>query len=130
MNCLNCNAPLKRKKSTYCSNQCQIDYQYKQWVTRWKNGEVSGLKGKYEISDYLKRYLREKYHNKCSRCGWCEVNPYTGHVPLEVEHIDGDYLNNKEENLDLICPNCHSLTSTYKGANRGKGRKFRAKYSL
>ena len=51
-------------------------------------------------------------------------------MPLEVEHIDGNYLNNSEENLDLICPNCHSLTATYKGANKGKGRKERNKYSL
>lgn len=31
-------------------------------------------------------------------------------------------MNNKEENLLLLCPNCHSLTSTYKGANKGNGR--------
>lgn len=30
--------------------------------------------------------------------------------------------NNSEDNLRLICPNCHSLTSTYRGANRGQGR--------
>ena len=35
-----------------------------------------------------------------------------------------------EDNLDLICPNCHSLTATYKGANKGNGRKDREKYSL
>ena len=74
--------------------------------------------------------MREKYGNKCSRCGWNEVNPYTGLVPLEIEHIDGNYLNNSEDNLDLICPNCHSLTATYKGANKGNGRKDRKKYSL
>ena len=107
-----------------------MDYQHKQWVERWKNGEETGLKGKYQVSDHLRRYLKEKYNNQCSRCGWSEINPYTGEVPLEVEHIDGNYLNNSEENLDLICPNCHSLTATYKGANKGKGRKERSKYSL
>ena len=39
-----------------------------------------------------------------------------------VDHIDGNSDNNSEENLRLICPNCHSLTSTYRGANRGHGR--------
>lgn len=43
-------------------------------------------------------------------------------IPLEIDHIDGNSENNSEENLRLICPNCHSLTATYKGANRGKGR--------
>jgi 5-methylcytosine-specific restriction endonuclease McrA len=56
------------------------------------------------------------------RCGWDEINKYTNKIPLEVEHIDGNWKNNKEENLELICPNCHSLTKTYKGGNRGKGR--------
>lgn len=48
------------------------------------------------------------------------MNPYTGTIPLEVEHIDGDAENNSEDNLTLLCPNCHSLTKTYRGANRGK----------
>ena len=74
--------------------------------------------------------MYEKYENKCSKCGWNQKNPHTGKIPLEIEHIDGNYNNNKEENLDLICPNCHSLTETYKGSNRGKGRKERRKYDL
>ena len=44
-------------------------------------------------------------------------------IPLEIEHIDGNALNNKEENLILLCPNCHSLTKTYRGANRGNGKR-------
>ena len=66
---------------------------------------------------------------KCSKCGWGERNPYTGMLPLEIEHIDGNYLNNDESNLLILCPNGHSLTSTYKGANIGKGRKNRKIYS-
>ena len=66
------------------------------------------------------------------RCINCEkeINKYTGNIPLEVEHIDGNYKNNKEENLILLCPNCHSLTSTYKGANLNNGRKSRNKYYI
>ncbi len=58
-----------------------------------------------------------------------EKNPYTQNIPLEVEHIDGNYKNNNEENLTLLCPNCHSLTATYKGANLSKRRKSRKRYS-
>jgi hypothetical protein len=43
-------------------------------------------------------------------------------VPIEVEHIDGDWRNSRVENLTLLCPNCHSLTATYRGLNRGRGR--------
>ena len=77
---------------------------------------------------HIKTYLLKKYNNKCGRCGWGEMNVYTQNIPLEVEHIDGNYMNNKEENLILLCPSCHSLTQTYKGANRNHGRQGRKKY--
>ena len=70
----------------------------------------------------------EKYQCKCSKCGWGEENPFSHTIPLEVEHIDGNFQNNREDNLTLLCPNCHSLTPTYKGANKRNGRKDREKY--
>ena len=70
------------------------------------------------------------YNNTCCKCGWNKVNPYTQNIPLEIEHIDGNYKNNNEDNLILLCPNCHSLTSTYKGANLNHGRKSRKKYYI
>ena len=108
----------------------QKEYEYKKYIDSWKKGLQNGMKGKYQISNHIRRYLLQKYSNRCSRCGWGEVNPYSGLIPLEVEHIDGNYQNNTETNLILLCPNCHSLTSTYKGANTGNGRKARKKYSL
>jgi hypothetical protein len=47
---------------------------------------------------------------------------YTGVAPLVADHVDGDWKNNREKNLRLLCPNCDSLTPTYAGANKGKGR--------
>ena len=79
---------------------------------------------------HIKTYLLKKCNNKCSKCGWGEKNIYTNNIPLEVEHMDGNYLNNLESNLILLCPNCHSLTQTYKGANRNNGRAQRKKYKL
>ncbi len=129
MNCKNCGM-LLRRGTKYCSNTCQKDYEYKQYIYNWKHGKVNGMKGKYQISNHIRHYLYEKYEYKCSKCGWNKVNPYTNIIPLEIEHIDGDFSNNSESNLILLCPNCHSLTSTYKGANKGKGRKDRNKYNL
>ena len=128
MNCLNCNQKISIKNK-FCSNKCQKEYEYKKYIKKWKNNEVSGMRGEYQISMYIKTYLFEKYNNKCARCGWGKVNPYTKNIPLEVEHIDGNYQNNSEENLILLCPNCHSLTETYKGANINHGRKQRRKYN-
>ena len=97
--------------------------------TKMENNEVTGMRGEYQLSSYIKNYIFEKYNNKCARCGWNKLNPYTQNIPLEVEHIDGNYKNNTEDNLILLCPNCHSLTSTYKGANLNRGRNSRKKYS-
>lgn len=128
MNCLNCNQKINNKNK-FCSNKCQKEYEYKNYIERWKNNQETGLRGEYQISMHIKTYLFKKYNNKCARCGWGEVNKYTNNIPVEVEHIDGNYQNNKEENLILLCPNCHSLTETYKGANLNHGRKQRKKYS-
>lgn len=141
-NCNDCNKPIYRRPSeikkweaVYCKDcskshlsekaKIGVDIRYLDYINKWKAGLVDGMRGKYQLSYHIKRYIFEKFSNKCSECGWSEVNQYTGKIPLEIEHIDGNYLNNKEENLKLLCPNCHSLTPTYKGANRGNGRKER-----
>ena len=130
MNCLFCDKPLKSSRNKYCNNICQKDHEYKEYINAWKDGKVNGMRGKFQVSNHIKKYLFEKYDNKCSKCGWGERNKFTNVIPLEIEHIDGNYLNNIESNLLLLCPNCHSLTSTYKGANKGNGKKDRSKYNL
>ena len=123
--CLNCKSILHNRQQKFCNNKCKKEYEYKEYIRQWKNGEVSGTKGKafIDVSAHIRRYLLEKYNYKCCKCGWAEINQYTGTLPLEIEHIDGNALNNKEDNLCLLCPNCHSLTKTYRGANRGKGKR-------
>lgn len=129
MKCSNCGKEIN-KRNKYCSLKCQKENQYKEYINRWKNKEVDGMRGEYQISSYIKTYIFNKYNNKCAICGWNKINPYTKHSPLEIEHKDGNYKNNDEENLILLCPNCHSLTSTYKGANLNRGRKSRKKYNV
>lgn len=129
--CLYCDKELiKRSQTKYCNASCQATHYYDLYIERWKQGLETGSKSTYCVSNHVQRYIREKYDNKCARCGWCEVNKTSGRIPLELEHIDGIYHHNQEENLILLCPNCHSLTPTYKGANKGKGRSFRKKYRL
>ena len=120
-NCLNCGKILLTQKK-YCNGKCQHEYQYNEYIKKWKNGEVSGLIAKYYMSGYIIRYLRIKYNNSCSECGWNKINPSTNKVPLDAHHTDGNFKNNKEENLELLCGCCHSLTPTYGGLNRGNGR--------
>lgn len=125
--CLNCGNKIEKKGHKFCCNVCQREYEYKSYIERWKNGEENGLSGEYNLSKSIRRYLLDKNNNKCEKCGWGEENPHTHTVPLEIHHIDGDYTNNKENNLQVLCPNCHALTETYKSHNKN-GRKGRKKY--
>lgn len=117
INCKFCGVehiPARTSTGIYCSNKCQIEDSYKEKVNRWlKQG---GNLGKTS----LKRYLTEKHGYKCSCCGISKWNEKP--LVLEVDHIDGNSYNNNEDNLRLICPNCHSQTDTYKAKNKGNGR--------
>lgn len=120
--CLNCgNEIIKKSQKKFCSNECQNEYYYKEYIKEWLAGKEDGLRGEYQTSNYIRRYLFEKNNNKCEICGWGKMNKYTKKIPLQIHHIDGDYLNNKPENLMLICPNCHSLTDSYGSLNKGNG---------
>lgn len=60
----------------------------------------------------LKSNLKE---HKCEICGNTE---WLGKpIPLELHHINGNNTDNRLENLQLLCPNCHSTTDNYRGRN-------------
>lgn len=96
----------------------------------WSKNLVIGPKR--DIKDYLEkgvpitshklrlRLLKEQiFEHRCSSCYltfWLD-----GPIPLQLDHKDGNHLNNNLSNLRLLCPNCHSLTSTFAGKNKGKG---------
>jgi predicted RNA-binding Zn-ribbon protein involved in translation (DUF1610 family) len=56
---------------------------------------------------------------KCATCG-CDGTWQGLPLTLEVDHIDGDYLNNTLENLRFLCPNCHRQTDNFAGRSRGR----------
>lgn len=124
--CLMCGEEPKRSGYRYCSNTCQMEFQHRTYLEMWKRGEESGLIAIGVVSLHVKRYLREKYGNKCCVCGWAKQNPKSGIIPLVADHIDGNWRNNAESNLRLVCPNCDSLSPTYAALNKGNGRVNRA----
>lgn len=123
--CLSCGKEPERPGYKYCSNTCQFAYQHKIYIESWRSGKIVGLQRLGVVSTHIKKYLREKYQNKCCVCGWSKINPKSGIVPLVADHIDGNWRNNTESNLRLVCPNCDSLSPTYAGLNIGNGRKDR-----
>jgi hypothetical protein len=127
--CKRCFANLRKAQKVYCSNQCQIEFQYENYIEKWlKNSKIGGqgIKTK-NISRHIKRYLVGKSKERCSKCGWKGRHPLTNKVPLEVDHIDGNPENNNLKNLQLLCPNCHSLTPHFRNLNKGNGRRWRNK---
>ena len=123
--CLVCGKEPASASYKYCSNSCQFKYQHTKYIADWKIGKEHGLQRLGVVSIHVKRYLREKYGNKCCVCGWAQINPKTKIVPLVADHIDGNWRNNIESNLRLVCPNCDSLSPTYAALNKGNGRKDR-----
>ena len=123
--CKNCKETFKfypsQGKGIYCSNKCQQEDYYQQNITDWLSKKITGQVRDGRPSDYVRKYLLEEADHKCSQCGWGEPNPVNGIVYLEIDHIDGSRENGYRENLRVLCPNCHTLTDTYKTLNKKVG---------
>ena len=107
------------KSKNFCGNKCRIDYKEQKMILEFNSGNVSSVTAK--------RILIKLHGFKCMECGWDKVNPITNRCTVELEHVDGNSQNNHPTNLKLLCPNCHSLTPTYKALNVGNGRFSRRK---
>lgn len=119
--CLNCGKEIKR--GNFCDNTCHAEYKAKQYIERWKKGEESGIRGNYQIITAVRNYIFKKNDNKCEICGKSYINPYTGLSVLQIHHKDGDCTNNKEENLQLLCPTHHAMTENFGSRNPNATRK-------
>lgn len=130
--CRFCGADVPKKKNSfgyYCSNFCQAREKSLKVFTKFI-GDPSP-QTLYDASGLIKRGIRAHLiahaGGQCSQCGWNKKRDGATLSPLEIDHIDSNWENCDPSNLRVLCPNCHSLTDSYKGANRGKGRPHRQK---
>lgn len=71
------------------------------------------------MSSLKKRLINEgKKERKCERCGLTE---WMGEpIVLQLHHINGVHNDNRLENLQFLCPNCHCMTENFAGKNTNR----------
>lgn len=147
--CKNCHKDIFDRRLVFCSLSCNakfhnptrkkikptetksfritINSKRKAWIAQWLNGLIPMHETYFGVNNTpsmnIRRHLIEINGEQCCKCGWKEINPVTGRIPVQLNHIDGDSTNNSPSNVELLCPNCHSLTPTF--GRHGKGRKRR-----
>lgn len=136
--CKSCKAPCKK---LFCSTKCANGFQRAKHQCRTCKSKITANKtyccsackfhelderinsGLVSDRSVLKKFLHRNEITSCQECGldtWKSQR-----LSLELDHINGNASDNFPQNLRLLCPNCHSITPTWKGKNRGKGRKSR-----
>lgn len=98
----------------------------------WAKGQNFGYKPKIPLNDILVKNSHYQSYElklrlfaaglktpKCEICGWSK-SASNGRIPVELDHINGDHLDNRIHNLRILCPNCHSLQPTHRGINKVK----------
>jgi len=112
-------------------NECQAVFGFSNgsWDAAVKRGDISIRPRALSLEEILvenrpqtgrgtlKRKLIKNgiFKEECSECG---INTWMGKkLSLQLDHINGHSKDNRLENIRLLCPNCHSLTTTYAGKN-------------
>ena len=118
--CLVCGTKTKNKK--FCCHQCSATYKRSLTHEEIRKGNykntMSGCKA-------LKSFLVAERGKRCDGCG---LEEWRGQpIPLCVHHVDGDASNNRSENLQLLCLNCHGQTPNFGRKNKHSTRTYRYK---
>lgn len=98
-------------RKTNLGNKHKIGLSVNDFFKKDKLIKASDIRKKL-FSENLKEY-------KCEICG---ISSWRGQpIRLQIHHIDGDHFNNELENLQILCPNCHTQTDSYAGKKNQKG---------
>lgn len=123
--CKFCGKPV-RNRNNYCNTTCQYNKRAIELGNRWKDIGESVLPDYSRKTGLLhgsaRRFIFIINNFRCNRCGWTHDFGGNSLPPLEISHIDGNFSNNNLNNLELLCPNCHSVEGRINPVKSGKGR--------
>lgn len=85
----------------------------KTFKDRWVDPEIyftgKQIVNSHQLKKILIRHgLKEKKCEKCNLSQWNNLD-----IPLQLHHKDGNHQNNKLDNLEILCANCHAQTDTF-----------------
>lgn len=104
-------------KSPFCNPKIQRENALKRNTPSVSLDDVLNGKAKMPNSRLRIRLIKAGY--KPAYCERCKNDTWLGvPIPLELHHIDGNHDNNALTNLQILCPNCHSLTENYCSKNK------------
>ena len=117
--CATCNNPLTNRERKYCSYSYQYTISNRMKLGTQKIFIAKDI-GDFPIEnigyDARKMRVLKEQNFSCNGCGLSTWREKT--ITLELEHKDGNSKNNIRENLEILCPNCHSQTDTWRGRNK------------
>ena len=105
---------LKKNDIEYKGNQGGRGYKISsnkmddlEWVEKWcrKGTTISSSKIRNRL---ISAGIKEKKCEECGRSSWNSKE-----IPLDLHHINGDRFDNRIENLEILCKNCHGQTKSY-----------------
>jgi len=121
--CLSCGKIIEKNKHNKCFSCFQKDKK-EEFIRRWKNKETYLNR---QPGSIIREYLFEKQKGLCAICK-CKPVWNDKSLIFILDHIDGKSLNQDEENLRLICPNCDTQLPTYKSKNKNSQRSYDRNY--
>ena len=110
-------------------NEFGVDYSHftgQQWNKNpdnpvYRNKYLPNLCEHSSLSSSNAKDLVYRLGLKENKCEICEVSEWQGKVLIcELHHINGDSTDNRIENLQVLCPNCHSQTDNFRSKNKFK----------
>jgi 5-methylcytosine-specific restriction endonuclease McrA len=113
----------KKSEKVEIANKNKSKYSYiRAGETKKINHKKKILESKYE--DLKFNNLRNRIiYEQDGECNSCKLKKWMNNpITLELEHKDGNRNNNERPNLEMLCPNCHSLTDTWRGRNKTNKR--------